>query len=137
MTGGNMHRIIRSVMIVAIGFCIFSYGAEEGEKIEKTGWVIYKPVKAHFSYEHAANELARYIKEMSGVAVAIKTDKEVKPEDKVRLIIGDSAVNDLTKDLMSKGKIPVPKTLGEGGYFIKSVIDDGRTNIVFAGTRGR
>ena len=135
-----MLKIIRGLMIGAIVFCMSSYGADEGdkgEKIEKTGWVIYKPAKAHISYEHAANELARYIKEMSGVVVSIKTDKEAKPEDKVRLIIGDSAVNYLTKDLISKGKISVPKNLGEGGYFIKSVIDDGRTNIVFAGTRGR
>ena len=92
-------------------------------------WAIVRPAEAHPAYAHAAGELARYLKGMTGVDVPVKTDAE-PPAAAVRFVIGGPDVNAAAKG------VTVAKDLGDG-YVVKSIEDPAGVRVVMAGARGR
>ncbi|OGF48506.1 MAG: hypothetical protein A2452_11635 [Candidatus Firestonebacteria bacterium RIFOXYC2_FULL_39_67] len=109
--------------------------ADAGESPNAKDWVIYQPSTGHSAYKTAAEELAKYIKGMTGVNIPIKTDKDTLT-GKFRFIIGGSDVNKIAKDLTTKGLLSISADLGDG-YIVKSINSVESTNIVFAGLRPR
>ena len=98
-------------------------------KPDPKDWVIVCPANAHPAYAHAAGELARRIKGMTGVDVPVKTDAE-GGNAAVRFIVGGPDVNAAAMG------VTVPQDLGDG-YVLKSVEDAGGVRVVMAGLRGR
>lgn len=96
--------------------------AQTGEELDKylvhnnrSDYVIVIPQNHEATHEYAANELAKYIGQASGIYIAVKTDEEVPYEaNKAVISIGDTVYKqNLVRDVdYSK--------LKTGGFYIKN-----------------
>ena len=84
--------------------------------------------------KYAARELQRYLYEISGTLLPIKTDNEAAI-DKTSLVVGQSKTNTKINDFMTAGKFTVgPNDPGEQGYVLKRFTYNDQEVLAIAGS---
>jgi len=89
--------------------------------------------------QHSAEELAKYVKAMSGAELRIVRETEIdrlKGNDIV--LIGRAETNEKIKELSKKGLVKLsPQYPGLDGFIIKTVTDKGRNYLILGGSIDR
>jgi len=84
----------------------------------------------------AAEELVKYIKEMSGVS--LKIVRGISPKDNNIILIGRGETNPAIKELCDKGIIRLSSGYpGLDGFIIKSLNDQNKNYLILGGSRDR
>jgi len=83
---------------------------------------------------HAAEELAKYLEEMSGVDIPIHPAAQPPADYEYAIVVGNARNNPVTKQLYQAGEDLGPSATDGEQFLIRSVARDGTDYLVLAGT---
>ena len=131
---------MRHVGIVFLAHLLLATPRAYAVGFNRTSYSIVKPAEAAFQENHAASELARYVRMMTGRTPSIVSDKAIADRlpGTLCFIIGSPDRNTLTADLVAKGHLGSIVSLPEhpdGFVVLTDKLPDGPNVILLAGRR--
>jgi len=96
--------------------------------------IVYSSNESWLS-KHTAQELGKYIAQMTGSEIPILRDDDSRIQNKKNIIlVGNSSTNKVTGSLVDKGILRLDKIIGERDVFtIRSIRDKGKNYLILAG----
>jgi len=80
--------------------------------------------------KHATEELAKYVKAITGFEPEMTTDKDAVEDMKTVVSVGQNAI---ANSLLESGDLKLPEDLGDEGFVVKTVKADGKNYLVILG----
>ena len=132
-------------ILLALGFSVFTlngYGSKPANirisRITIVSADISEPDNTveNWRYSYAAEELAAYLKKMSGQDVSIRRSSK-KVNTPAMILIGGPERNSLTKKLVRNKAVSLEiPACGGDGFVTESVMSDGKNYLILAGENG-